>query len=301
MAGIGTELSVETGAITWQGRVRTVMSGVRRAPLITSSVLAVLLCSAILAPVIAPHSPTQIDVGNSFGPPVWHEDGSWSNLLGTDKLGRDVLSRLIYGARVSLTLSLLIILIGGGTGTFLGILSGYLGKTADAILQRFVELILALPTILVALVFVFTFGTSFTSVMFVLSPFLAARFIRIIRGETLTVRERDYVAIAQVIGSPTYQILWRHILPNVFNTVIVLTTLEVGHLILLESSLSFLGVGVPPPNPAWGLMVSDGREFITSAYWITLFPGLAILATVLSLNLFGDWLRDTLDPRRRQL
>ena len=301
MAGIGTELSMENGAIAWQGRVRTVMSGLRRAPLITSSVLAVLLFSAILAPVIAPHSPTQIDVGNSFNPPVWHDDGSWSNLLGTDKLGRDVLSRLIYGARVSLTLSLLIIFIGGGAGTFLGILSGYLGKTADAVLQRFVELILALPTILVALVFVFTFGTSFTSVMFVLIPFLAARFIRIIRGETLTVREHDYVAIAQVIGSPTYRILWRHILPNVFNTVIVLATLEVGHLILLESSLSFLGVGVPPPNPAWGLMVSDGREFITSAYWITLFPGLAILATVLSLNLFGDWLRDTLDPRRRLL
>ena len=301
MAGTGTDLSLEPTAITWPGRVGAALSALRRAPLVTSTVLAVLLCSAIFAPLVAPHTPTQIDVGNSFSPPVWHEDGSWSNLLGTDKLGRDVLSRLIYGARVSLTLSLLIILIGGGSGTFLGILSGYLGKTADAILQRFVELILALPTILVALVFVFTFGTSFTSVMFVLSPFLAARFIRIIRGETLTVRERDYVAIAQVIGSPTYRILWRHILPNVFNTVIVLATLEVGHLILLESSLSFLGVGVPPPNPAWGLMVSDGREFITSAYWITLFPGLAILITVLSLNLFGDWLRDTLDPRRRQL
>ena len=301
MAGTGTDLSLEPTALTWPGRVGAALSALRRAPLVTSTVLAVLLCSAIFAPIVAPHTPTQIDVGNSFSPPVWHEDGSWSNLLGTDKLGRDVLSRLIYGARVSLTLSLLIILIGGGSGTFLGILSGYLGKTADAILQRFVELILALPTILVALVFVFTFGTSFTSVMFVLSPFLAARFIRIIRGETLTVRERDYVAIAQVIGSPTYRILWRHILPNVFNTVIVLATLEVGHLILLESSLSFLGVGVPPPNPAWGLMVSDGREFITSAYWITLFPGLAILITVLSLNLFGDWLRDTLDPRRRQL
>ena len=301
MAGTGTDLSLEPTALTWPGRVGAALSALRRAPLVTSTVLVVLLCSAIFAPIVAPHTPTQIDVGNSFSPPVWHEDGSWSNLLGTDKLGRDVLSRLIYGARVSLTLSLLIILIGGGSGTFLGILSGYLGKTADAILQRFVELILALPTILVALVFVFTFGTSFTSVMFVLSPFLAARFIRIIRGETLTVRERDYVAIAQVIGSPTYRILWRHILPNVFNTVIVLATLEVGHLILLESSLSFLGVGVPPPNPAWGLMVSDGREFITSAYWITLFPGLAILITVLSLNLFGDWLRDTLDPRRRQL
>ena len=301
MARVGADLSLESTAITWQGRLRAARSALRRAPLITSSVLAVLLCFAILAPIIAPHSPTKIDVGNSFSPPAWHEDGSWSNILGTDKLGRDVFSRLIYGARVSLTLSVLIILIGGGSGTFLGILSGYLGKTADAILQRVVELILALPTILVALVLVFTFGASFTSVMFILAPFLAARFIRIIRGETLSVRERDYVAIAQVIGSPTYRILWRHILPNVFNTVIVLATLEVGHLILLESSLSFLGVGVPPPNPAWGLMVSDGREFITSAYWITLFPGLAILVTVLALNLFGDWLRDTLDPRRQHL
>lgn len=141
----------------------------------------------------------------------------------------------------------------------------------------------------------------FTSVMFILSPFLAARFTRIVRGETLSVRERDYVAVAKVIGSPTYRILLRHILPNVFNTIIVLATLEVGHLILLESSLSFLGVGVPPPQPAWGQMVADGREFVSSAYWVALFPGLAILAAVLSLNLFGDWLRDTLDPRRRQL
>ncbi|MDA0735182.1 MAG: ABC transporter permease [Chloroflexi bacterium] len=137
--------------------------------------------------------------------------------------------------------------------------------------------------------------------MFILSPFLAARFTRIVRGETLSVRERDYVAVAKVIGSPTYRILLRHILPNVFNTIIVLATLEVGHLILLESSLSFLGVGVPPPQPAWGQMVADGREFVSSAYWVALFPGLAILAAVLSLNLFGDWLRDTLDPRRRQL
>ena len=301
MAGSGVGLALEPAVVTWRERLKAARGAMGRAPLISSSVLAVLVCFALLAPIIAPHSPTQIDVGNSFSPPAWHEEGEFSNFLGTDKLGRDVFSRLIYGARVSLTLSLFIILIGGGSGTLLGILSGYLGKTADAVLQRFVELILALPTILVALVFVFTFGTSFTSVMFVLSPFLAARFIRIVRGETLTVRERDYVAIAQVIGSPTYRILWRHILPNVFNTVIVLATLEVGHLILLESSLSFLGVGVPPPNPAWGLMVSDGREFITSAYWITLFPGLAILAAVLSLNLFGDWLRDTLDPRRRQL
>jgi peptide/nickel transport system permease protein len=251
--------------------------------------------------LIAPHKPTAVNLANSFAPPAWHQEGSFTHVLGTDKLGRDILSRLIYGSRVSLSLSLFIILIGGSAGTLLGLLSGYSGKKTDAIIQRGVEVILAMPTILVALVFVYVIGPSFTSVMFILSPFLAARFTRIVRGETLSVRERDFVAVSKVIGSPTYRILLRHILPNVFNTVIVLATLEVGHLILLESSLSFLGVGVPPPNPAWGQMVSEGREFVASAYWITLLPGLAILAAVLSLNLFGDWLRDTLDPRRRQL
>ena len=231
---------------------------------------------------------------------VWHAEGS-QQLLGTDKLGRDIFSRLIRGARVSLSLSMFVIALGGGVGVALGLISGYAGGKVDAVMQRGIEVILAMPTILVALVFVFAVGRSFESVILILSPFLAARFARIVRGETLSVRERDFVAIAKVIGTPTWMILLRHILPNVFNTIIVLATLEVGHLILLESSLSFLGVGVPPPQPAWGLMVADGREFLTSAYWITLFPGLCILAAVLSLNLFGDWLRDTLDPRRRQL
>ena len=137
--------------------------------------------------------------------------------------------------------------------------------------------------------------------MFILCPGVGARFARMVRGETLSIKERDYVALAQVIGSPTYRTVAKHILPNVFNTIVVLATLEVGGIILVESSLSFLGVGIPPPKPAWGLMVAEGRQYMTSAWWITLFPGLAILATVLSLNLFGDWLRDTLDPRRRQL
>jgi peptide/nickel transport system permease protein len=160
---------------------------------------------------------------------------------------------------------------------------------------------LALPTILVALVFVFTFGFGFWNVIFILSPFIAARFARMVRAETLSIKERDYVAVAKVTGASTFRILVKQVFPNVFNTVIVLATLEVGHLILVESSLSFLGVGIPPPNPAWGLMVSEGREALVNAYWISVFPGLAILVTVLSLNLFGDWLRDTLDPRRKQL
>ena len=296
-----TTMQITTPASAWSARLRSGLNTMRRVPKIPATVLLVLLIFAAFGQWIAPHSPVAVDMANSFAPPVWHEEGTASNLLGTDKLGRDILSRLIRGARVSLSLSLFVIALGGGVGVVLGLVSGYSGGKVDAVMQRGIEVILAMPTILVALVFVFAVGRSFESVILILSPFLAARFARIVRGETLSVRERDFVAIAKVIGTPTWMILLRHVLPNVFNTIIVLATLEVGHLILLESSLSFLGVGVPPPQPAWGLMVADGREFLTSAYWITLFPGLCILAAVLSLNLFGDWLRDTLDPRRRQL
>ena len=299
MANTTTQIEVPASALS--PRLRSLVNGLRRAPKVPSTVLIVLLVFAAFGQWIAPHSPTAGDMAATFAPPVWHEGGSADHLLGTDKLGRDILSRLIRGARVSLSLSLFVIALGGGVGVTLGLISGYSGGKIDAVMQRAIEVILAMPTILVALVFVFAVGRSFESVILILSPFLAARFARIVRGETLSVRERDFVAIAKVIGTPTWMILLRHILPNVFNTIIVLATLEVGHLILLESSLSFLGVGVPPPQPAWGLMVADGREFLTSAYWITLFPGLFILAAVLSLNLFGDWLRDTLDPRRRQL
>lgn len=301
MAEESTQLVVTTVTSVWRLRLIAVGSGLLRAPKIPTAVLGVLMVFALFGPWIAPHNPVAVDLANSFSPPAWHAEGTVSNLLGTDKLGRDILSRLIRGARVSLALSLAIIGIGGGAGVALGLISGYSGKMVDTVIQRGVEVILAMPTILVALVFVFSVGRSFESVMLILSPFVAARFTRIVRGETLSVRERDFVAIAQVIGTPTWMILLKHVLPNVFNTVIVLATLEVGHLILLESSLSFLGVGVPPPLPAWGLMVADGREFISSAYWIALFPGLAILLAVLSVNLFGDWLRDILDPRRRQL
>ena len=296
-----TSMQIASPTALWAVRARSVFGGLRRAPKLPSLVLLVFMIFAAFGQWIAPYSPVAVDMAASFSPPVWHEEGSADHLLGTDKLGRDILSRLIRGARVSLSLSLFVIGLGGGVGVVLGLISGYSGGKVDAVMQRGIEVILAMPTILVALVFVFAVGRSFESVILILSPFLAARFARIVRGETLSVRERDFVAIARVIGTPTWMILLKHILPNVFNTIIVLATLEVGHLILLESSLSFLGVGVPPPQPAWGLMVADGREFLTSAYWITLFPGLCILAAVLSLNLFGDWLRDTLDPRRRQL
>jgi peptide/nickel transport system permease protein len=295
------QLTEEPGAVVQvqrtqlHRRILTAAAALRRAPVVPLIVIGILLACVAFAPLIATHDPVKNDIFDNLAPP------SSAHFLGTDTLGRDVYSRIVYGSRISLALSLLVIIIGGGAGALLGMGSGYLGGRADAIVQRGVEAILALPLILVALSFVFTFGFSFWNVMFILCPFVAARFARIVRGEVLSVRERDYVALAKVIGSPTPRIVFKHIMPNVFNTIVVLATLEVGHIILVESSLSFLGVGIPPPNPAWGLMVSEGRQYITSAYWITLFPGLAILATVLSLNLFGDWLRDTLDPRRRHL
>ncbi len=296
-----TEPILQVQPVPAYRRLGAIGSSLKRAPLVPTTILGILILCAIFAPLIAPHPPTKNDVMNNLAPPAWQTGGSWSKILGTDQLGRDILSRIIHGTRISLALSLLVIFLGGGTGIILGTVSGYLGGRWDALVQRGVESILALPTILVALAFVFTFGFSFWNVMFILCPGVGARFARMVRGDTLSVKERDYVALARVIGSPTHRTVIKHIVPNVFNTIVVLATLEVGQVILVESSLSFLGVGIPPPRPAWGLMVAEGRQYMTSAYWITLFPGLAILATVLSLNLFGDWLRDTLDPRRRQL
>jgi peptide/nickel transport system permease protein len=282
-------------------RLRAFGMALRRAPLIPTAILGTFVVFALFGSYIAPHDPIRISVMTNLMPPAWAEGGSTRYLLGTDKLGRDILSRLIHGSSLSLSLSLIVIFMGGTVGTILGMASGYIGGAVDSLIQRAVEAMLALPTILVALVFVFTFGFGFWNVIFILAPFVAARFTRMVRAETLSLKEREYVALAKVMGASTPRIIATHILPNVVNTVIVLATLEVGHLILVESSLSYLGVGIPPPNPAWGLMVAEGREYIATAYWISLFPGLAILTTVLSLNLFGDWLRDALDPRRRSL
>jgi peptide/nickel transport system permease protein len=256
---------------------------------------------AAFAPIIAPHDPLKLDLSHSLAPPFFQEGGQLAYPLGTDKLGRDVLTRVIYGGRVSLVLAISVLLIGGSVGIVLGLISGYEVGKADAIIQRAVEATLSLPTIMVALVFVFVVGQSFTSVVMILSPFIAARFARMVRGEALTIRGHSYVALARVAGASDLRIIARHIMPNVVGTIIVVATLEIGHLILVEASLSFLGVGVPPPTPAWGLMVADGREYLATKYWLSLFPGLAIVGTVLSINWIGDWLRDVLDPKRQLL
>ena len=229
-------------------------------------------------------------------------EGSTKFLLGTDHLGRDVLSRVIYGARISLLVSIVTLAVGGTVGVTMGLAAGWYGGIVDEVLMRLVDIKLAIPLILIALVLVITLGQSLWIIVTVLCLFIWPRFARQVRGEVLQLKHMDYVSLAKVSGASTARILFIHIFPGTINTLIVVATLQVGIVILLESTLSFLGAGVPPPTPAWGSMVSDGRDKLAGGvWWISTFPGVAIMVTVMSLNLFGDWLRDTLDPRLRQL
>jgi peptide/nickel transport system permease protein len=261
--------------------------------------LGVLVIPAVFAQVIAPYDPIKQSLPQRLKPPVFVDGGSWSHILGTDKQGRDVLSRLIFGARVSLSISLTAVLVGGTIGTLIGLVAGYAGGWLDHVLMRVVDLTLALPLVLMALVLASVFGPSFGTVVAVVVLLLWSSYARQVRAETLSLRHQDFVLRAKVTGASQFRVLLRHILPNLTNTIIVLATLQVGTVILLESTLSFLGVGVPPPYPSWGVMVADGRDLLTSAWWIAIVPGAAIVIVVLAMNVLGDWLRDHLDPKLR--
>jgi peptide/nickel transport system permease protein len=274
---------------------------VRKLPWFPVGVLSALVLTALFAGVLAPRSPTEGDITAKLIPPVWMERGTWDHPLGTDRFGRDVFSRILYGSRISLAVSLIAIGVAGTFGTLLGLISGYRGGIVDTLLMRLTDIGLSLPTILIAVVLVAVSEPSFRNVILVIALLLWPRFARQVRGETLGIKEQDFVALAVVAGRSSAWIIRRHIFPNVVPTLLVISTLQVGYVILLEGTLSFLGVGVPPPNPAWGLMIADGRGFLATAWWITLFPGLAMLLTVLSVNLMGDWLRDHLDPKLRQV
>ena len=222
-------------------------------------------------------------------------------VLGTDHLGRDLLSRTIYGARISLIMAGVTLGVGGTIGIALGLIAGWYGRLVDEIIMRLVDIELSLPLILVALVLVVSLGQSLTIIVAVLAIWIWPRFARMVRGEVLTLKTSDYVSLARVAGASPIRIMFVHLFPGTVNTLIVVATLQVGIVILVEASLSFLGAGVPPPDPAWGSMVADGRDRLADAWWIATIPGFAVLITVMSLNLFGDWLRDKLDPRLRQI
>jgi peptide/nickel transport system permease protein len=273
----------------------------RRAPWIPVVIIATMVVMALFAPLLAPHDPINQVLRDKLLPPFWMEGGNPKYILGTDGFGRDILSRLIYGARVSLIVALLALTAGGGVGLVIGIVSGYTGGFVDNVLMRMVDAAFTFPAILFALLLAVTMGQGMTTLIIAISLLLWASFARVIRGEVLSVKQRDFVALARVRGCSPLRIMATHILPNVFNTFMVLVTLNIGVVIIAEASLSFLGAGIPPPMPTWGLMVSEGRGRIADAWWVSLIPGLAITLLVLSVNVFGDWLRDRLDPRLRQL
>ncbi len=281
--------------------LRRVYDGFRRWPFIPALILAMLAFAAISAPALAPYHPVKGDLRMRSIPPAWQEGGSADYLLGTDHHGRDILTRMMHGARVSLTFAALTMAIGVALGALLGAVSGYFGGHVDEIIMRLVDLTNALPFLLAALVVVSVFGASFRTLLVILSLFAWGGYARQVRGEVLQLKETDYVALARVAGASPVRIIWRHLLPGVTNTLTVVATLGTGQIILAESTLSFLGVGIPPPQPAWGSMVADGRNYIATAWWIAVIPGAGIGLTVVSLNFLGDWLRDHFDPRLRQV
>ena len=260
-------------------------------------VLAAVLC-AVMAPLLAPHDPYLPVVSARLIPPVWDAGGTWQHPLGTDPLGRDLLSRIIYGARVSISAGALAVVVSMTFGVLMGLLAGYYGGLVDSIIGNLVNVILAYPFLLLALAAIAALGPSFGNMVVVLGLTGWPVYTRVVRAETLKVREREFVQAARALGLGTARIIRAHVLPNLLNTIIVMASLEVARMIILESFLSFLGLGIQPPTPSWGGMLGEGRVYMLTHWWLAAFPGLAIFITTLGINLFGDGLRDVLDPHR---
>src|SRR5262245_45941379 len=273
----------------------------RRSPLASAGALIVgfVVVAALAAPWLATTDPIEQDLTVALGPPFWLADGSLQHPLGTDHLGRDVYSRLVYGAKISLTISVLAALLGAAVGVAAGLVAGYLGGRTGALIMRVVDLNLAFPLILLALAVVALLGANLRNLVIVMAITTWMIYARVVRGLSLTLREQEFVQAVRALGARDARIIARHVLPNVLPAVLVIWTLEVARVILMESALSFLGLGVPPPTPTWGRMLAEGRDYLTMAGWISIFPGLAIMVTVLGINFLGDGLRDLLDPRLR--
>src|SRR5437868_4248046 len=276
---------------------------VRNLPVLSLTILVPFVLIALFANWIAPYDPTEpIPGAKIFEPPFWMEGGSVQALLGTDFQSRDVLSRLIFGARVSLIVGMTGTLVAGSIGTALGILAGYLRGWVDQVIMRLTDAWLALPALVFAIFLATMLGPSMWNIVVILGAVYWTRYARVIRGEVLSLREREFVKLAEIAGGSRTRVIFRHILPNVLNSTMVLASLTIGVVIIAEASLSFLGVGVPPPEPAWGSMLADGRSMLmVGDWWLTIFPGLGILLVVLATQLLGDWLRVRLDPQLRNM
>lgn len=262
------------------------------------SIVSIVVLMAILAPLIAPHDPVGANPSNINQPPFWLEGGSMEHILGTDNLGRDLLSRVLYGSRISLVVGILAVVISGTIGLAVGLLSGYFGGFIDNLLMRIVDAFLAIPGILLVLVFLAVLKPGISTLIFIIGITTWVTYARVIRGDVLVVKEQEYVKAAISMGVSHWKIIMRHILPNIFTSFIVISTLSVASTIILEASLSFLGMGIQSPSITWGGMLSSGRNYLATNWWIATFPGIALTLTVLGIILLGDWLRDVLDPRQ---
>jgi peptide/nickel transport system permease protein len=276
-----------------------IKSGVRRRiPIFSISIVALFLFAVIFGPLITPHDPFTTNLNNALIPPAWQLEDSTEYLLGTDSMGRDILSRLIYGARTSMIVSVLALCICAPIGVLFGLLSGYFGGKLDILIMRFTDLWMSMPAIITAILMVSVLGPSKQTVIIVVGITGWIHYARIVRGEVLSYKEREFVQLARVTGCSDTRIIFSHIFPNVVNSLIILVTLDFGRVIIITATL-FLGLGIQPPSAAWGLMLAEGRQYITYAWWLSAFPGLAILFAVLGMNMTGDWLRDILDPKQK--
>jgi peptide/nickel transport system permease protein len=273
----------------------------RNWPVLPMAIVVLIVLASIFAPLLTAHDPVSGDLAKRLTPPMWESGGSKTYPFGTDENGRDILTRLIYGSRISLMVASTVLVSGLIIGSVIGLTAGYFGGNIDEFLMRLVDFTLAIPFILVAISVVVIMGSSVVVIISLLVVFTWGGFARYTRALTLALKTMDYVAYARATGASTPRIILRHILPGTFNLLMVLASLQVGNLILTEATLSFLGVGVPKPNPSWGLMVSSGRQYLQIAWWLTTMPGLAIFLTVFSVNFIGDWVRDRLDPKLRQI
>ena len=283
-------------------RWNKIASTLQRVPIFPLLILAALVFTAVSADFIAPHNPEVGNLRYRYRPPVWQDRGSWEYVLGTDHMGRDILSRLIFGARISLLVGVTASLFAGTLGTTLGIMSGFRGGWVDQVIMRLTDAWLALPGVTFAILFAVLMQPGKWNIILILGLVYWTRYARVVRGEVLSLKERDYVRLATVAGCSQAKIMWTHILPNVANSAIVIATLQVGVSINTEATLSFLGVGVAPPEPAWGLMLAEGKSGLMAGYWwLSVLPGLCIMLVVLAANLLGDWFRVWSDPQLRQL
>lgn len=270
-----------------------------RSAMLSLIVLALVALVALFAPLLAPHDPARVNVLITLKPPMWLPEGDPKYILGTDGLGRDVLSQLIFGARVSLLVGFTVVAFGGTLGTMLGLVAGYYGGLLDDVIMRVADIQLAFPFILLAITFLAALGPGLENLILVLAIGSWMNYARVMRSQVLSLREKEFIEASHALGISDARILFRHLLPNAITPIIVIASFSVASTIIAEASLSFLGLGVRPSTPTWGAMLANGREYITDAWWLVVTPGIAIMLTVLSINILGDWLRDRLDPRLR--